>query len=75
LCGYKKVNLQPGESADVTLSIDPRLLAQYDGAQKTWITAKGDYEPALSSDARTPVAKTVVRLAPAAAGQVRTVHR
>jgi beta-glucosidase len=75
LCGYKKVNLQPGESADVALSIDPRLLAQYDSAQKTWINAKGDYELALSSDVRTPVAKTVVRLAPAAAGQVRTVHR
>jgi beta-glucosidase len=69
------VHLQPGESADVALSIDPRLLAQYDSAQKAWITAKGDYELALSSDARTPVAKTVVRLAPTASGQVRSVHR
>ena len=75
LCGYKKVNLQPGESADVTLSVDPRLLAQYDSTQKTWITAKGEYELVLSSDARTPVAKTVVRLAPSTVGQVRSVHR
>jgi beta-glucosidase len=63
LCGYKKVNLQPGESTEVALSIDPRLLAQYESAQKTWITANGDYELALSIDSRTPVAKTAVRLA------------
>jgi len=74
LCGYKKVHLEPGASAEVELSIDPRLLAQYESARKTWITAKGDYELALSTDARTPVAKTVVRLAPTASGQVRSVQ-
>ena len=65
----------PSNLADVTLSVDPRLLAQYDSTQKTWITAKGEYELVLSSDARTPVAKTVVRLAPSTVGQVRSVHR
>ena len=62
LCGFQKVNLQPGESTEVNLNVDPRLLAVYDSARKNWVIAEGDYNVTLSKDARTPVAGTKVHL-------------
>jgi beta-glucosidase len=62
LGGFQKVNLQPGESSDVNLDVDPRLLAVYDSAQKKWVIAEGDYRVTLCKDARTPVASTTVHL-------------
>jgi beta-glucosidase len=62
LCGFQKVNLQPGEITDVDLNIDRRLLAVYDSARKHWVIAEGDYNVTLSKDARTPVASTTVHL-------------
>jgi beta-glucosidase len=62
LCAFKKVSLQPGESRDISLEIEPRLLAVYDPSTESWITAAGDYDIILASDARTPVAHTQVHL-------------
>lgn len=31
LLGFERVELQPGESKEVTVSADPRLLARFDG--------------------------------------------
>jgi beta-glucosidase len=62
LCGFKKVSLQPGESADVSLNIEPRMLAVYDEAGRGWIIEEGDYDVSLSTDSRNAVAHRKVHI-------------
>ena len=62
LCGFKKVSLQPGESAAVSLSIEPQMLAVYDEAARSWVIEEGDYDLSLSTDSRTAVAHTKVHV-------------
>jgi beta-glucosidase len=62
LCGFKKVSLQPGESVDVSLSIEPRTLAMYDDVGKSWTIEDGDYDISLSTDSRNAVAHTRVHI-------------
>ena len=52
LAGWQKVELQPGESKQVTLSVDPRLLATFDGKSHKWVIAKGDYQLSLGASSR-----------------------
>lgn len=52
LVGWRKVDLAPGESTRVTLTLDPRLLAHFDGAAQAWRVAAGDYRFALGANAR-----------------------
>jgi beta-glucosidase len=51
LVGFQKVDVKPGDSASASVSVDPRLLAMFDSATKTWKIAKGDYEVILAADA------------------------
>ncbi|MDQ1815727.1 glycoside hydrolase family 3 C-terminal domain-containing protein [Massilia sp. CCM 9210] len=51
LAGWDKVDLQPGESREVTLTVEPRMLAVLDGPSKTWRIAKGKYRLLLAQDA------------------------
>jgi beta-glucosidase len=51
LAGFQKVDVKPGESATASVTVDPRLLAMYDSATKTWKVAKGDYKVILATDA------------------------
>jgi len=51
LAGFQKVDLQPGAEAQASVTVDPRLLAVYDSASKTWKVAKGDYKIILAADA------------------------
>lgn len=63
LAGFQKVDLQPGAAAQTSVTIDPRLLAMYDSASKTWKVAKGDYKLTLAADAAgTGAVSTVVHL-------------
>jgi beta-glucosidase len=62
LCGFKKVSLQPGESIDVSLGIEPRMLAVYDEAGRGWIIEEGDYDVALSIDSRSAVTHRKVHI-------------
>ena len=63
LAGFQKVDLQPGVEAKATITVDPRLLAMYDSASKTWKVAKGDYKVTLAADAAgTGSVSTVVHL-------------
>jgi beta-glucosidase len=55
LLGFERVELQPGEARDVTLTVDPRLLARFDGAANQWRIADGEYEIVLGKSARDPV--------------------
>jgi len=63
LAGFQKVDLQPGAETAASITIDPRLLAMYDTASKTWQVAKGDYRLILAADAAGAKAlSTVVHL-------------
>ena len=54
--------LQPGESKQVSVTIDPRLLAHYDGKTHKWEIAKGAYELSLGSSSRNFAQRTAVNL-------------
>jgi beta-glucosidase len=43
LIGWSKVELAPGETRHVKVTADPRLLAHYDVATRTWHVAAGNY--------------------------------
>lgn len=51
LLGFEKVRLAPGESRQVTIKIDPRLLASYSENQNEWLIAGGSYFIAVGSSA------------------------
>lgn len=49
LIGWSRVNLQPGEAKTVTLSADPRLLANFDAAAHQWRLDAGVYKVAVGA--------------------------
>ncbi len=51
LVGFDKLALAPGESRQVEVTIDPRLLAIYDGAAKGWKISGGTYQVQLARSA------------------------
>jgi beta-glucosidase len=51
LLGFERVELQPGESRQVSLTADPRLLARFDAAAGQWRIAEGSYIVALAKSA------------------------
>jgi len=51
LAGWDKVELAPGESKDVSVTVDPRLLAMFDSRSKSWRVAKGGYKVTLAPNA------------------------
>ncbi len=63
LAGFKKVDLAPGASAKVSVTVDPRLLATFDSKAKAWILAAGAYEVSLGASSRDLGAKADVTLA------------
>jgi len=66
LAGFQKVEVKPGAAIRSSIAVDPRLLAVYDSATKTWRVAAGEYKVVLATDAgEAHGAGTVVRLADA----------
>ena len=63
LGGFKKIDLAPGASTSVSVSVDPRLLATFDSKAKTWNIAAGAYEVSLGASSRDLGAKADVTLA------------
>lgn len=55
LLGFERVELQPGESKQVTVTADPRLLARFDDEARQWRIEGGSYEVALAKSAGAPV--------------------
>lgn len=53
LLAFEKVALRPGETRRVSLSVDSRLLADYDVAGHGWRVASGRYKVAIGSNAGT----------------------
>jgi beta-glucosidase len=69
LLGFRRVTLNPGETKTVTLSVDPRLLADWDSDGKGWRVQAGEYRIAVgeaSDDVKlaTSVRLRAARLAP-----------
>ena len=52
LGGWQKVDLAPGETKTVSVSVDPRLLATFNGDSHRWEIAGGDYKVMLAHSAR-----------------------
>jgi beta-glucosidase len=48
LAGFKKVDLAPGVSTSVKLTVDPRLLAMFDANASTWERPAGTYKVMLA---------------------------
>jgi len=62
LGAFQKVDLKPGESTNVTVNVDPRLLAMYQSKGKTWKIAKGEYEVVLAKSTAEPQASVKIKL-------------
>lgn len=62
LIGFDRVNLQPQESREVSLTVDPRLLASFDGDKQQWQIDGGTYTISLSdaADAIVETAETTL---------------
>ncbi|WP_454717491.1 beta-glucosidase [Caulobacter segnis] len=63
LAGFKKVSLAPGATQRVTVTVDPRLLATWDGKAHGWSIAAGQYDIALGSSSRALSSTAQVTLA------------
>ena len=63
LCGFQKVSLRRGESGDVSLLIEPRMLAVFDEAVKRWVIGEADYDFAVAADSRHTLAHVTVHVA------------
>jgi len=59
LGGWNKVEVKAGETGKATVKVDPRLLAMYDSASKTWKIAPGEYVVTLADSAGAKPAATV----------------
>jgi len=72
LGAFTKLALAPGENRAVTLTVDPRLLAVWDGERHAFRIAPGEYRVTLASSARDPGQSVTIalpeRLLPAGAG-------
>jgi beta-glucosidase len=51
LLGFERVELSPGDSQQVTITAEPRLLARYDGSAGQWHIDAGTYQIALGKAA------------------------
>ena len=62
LVGFAKVELKPGETKHVDLTIDPRLLASFDTAAQMWRVAAGDYALTLGASSADASATATLHL-------------
>lgn len=62
LGGFSKLELEPGQSLETTVRVDPRLLAMFDVAKPGWHITPGDYNVILASTARDAGTSVSVRL-------------
>jgi beta-glucosidase len=60
LAGFQKVNLKPGEKRKVTITIEPRIVAEWEA--NGWVIAPGSYQFALGDDAERLGAPVTVKL-------------
>jgi beta-glucosidase len=51
LAGWSRVSLRPGESREVVITAEPRILAEYDTAMPGWRIGAGTYRVRIGRDA------------------------
>ena len=62
LKGFRKVSLEPGETAEISFTVEPEMLKYYDGTKSEWVLEKGSftaYVGASSEDIRSSVKFTL----------------
>lgn len=59
LVGWGKVDLNPGESKEITTVIEPRVLSMFNGATKTWCIVDGDYKFSVAENAADKKAQSI----------------
>ncbi|TGO73466.1 hypothetical protein BELL_0359g00120 [Botrytis elliptica] len=62
LRGFEKVNIAPGESADISFSLRRRDLSYWDTAAQAWAVASGDYTISVGASSRDLKASTTLTL-------------
>jgi beta-glucosidase len=62
LAAFEKVDLKPGEMRHVTVTVDPRILAEWDTSTNGWRIHSGIYEFALGASAADLRQRAAVRL-------------
>jgi beta-glucosidase len=62
LVGWSRVDLKPGESRQVSVDVDPRVIAHFDVTARNWHVAGGSYDIEVGENAGQPVLKAKVRL-------------
>lgn len=62
LKGFAKVDLQPGETASVTLTLDRRALAYWDDAAHAWVAEAGAFEVLVGASSQDIRARAGFRL-------------
>jgi beta-glucosidase len=62
LLGFERVELAPGESKEVAVSAEPRLLARFDAKSGQWRIDGGAYKVVLAKSADAPVLTGEVQL-------------
>ena len=65
LKGFAKVELNPGEEAEVSIELDRRAFAFYDVDQRAWIVEAGEFEILVGASSRDIRASDVIQLASA----------
>ena len=61
LAGFEKVELAPGAGTDVAITVDPRMLATFDGVSG-WQIAGGTYRFMLARSSRDTVDSIAIRI-------------
>jgi len=51
LLAFQRVELKAGERRSVTVTVDPRLIASFDEARRTWVAATGTYALSIGKSA------------------------
>lgn len=62
LAGFERVTLKPGETRRVTLTAEPRIVADYDVALPGYRVAPGTYRVSIARDAGQPVLTATTEL-------------
>ncbi|KAF5877125.1 putative beta-glucosidase d protein [Botrytis fragariae] len=62
LRGFEKVNIAPGESADISFSLRRRDLSYWDTVAQAWAVASGDYTISVGASSRDLKASTTLTL-------------
>jgi beta-glucosidase len=75
LVGFDKIDLAPGAAGQVTLTIDPRLLADFDMGKSCWRLMPGKIRLELGDSSANLTQSTTLALAPAAIGKSKSLCR